>query len=213
MKKITAMKKIVFSILLLLAFTFRSNAQKAEEISLQYGRVSIPAIAMTTGAVFGIVFTGGAASLDKICTSGAITAEYFHFFNKHLTVGGAVTVEDVILHWKKKTGEKDENGKSIYVPSTTTNDVFMCVLPEFKYRWLAKEHFGMYSKVGFGAMFVLTNDSGSSSESSNDPSSNVSIAFQANPIGIEAGNQRVRGFVELGYGVQGMLMGGVRVTL
>lgn len=169
------------------------------EISLNYGRFSLPGIAMTLGASLGIAFSFGLAKLDKFYSTGAIGLDYFHYFNKNFAVGGSAVFENFHFSWATKNGE-DENGDPAY-ESGQPNDVpFFGILPGIKWRWLYRPHFGMYTKAGVGAM-IQGNDA-----------SSISFIFQLSPVGMEFGSERVRGFLEVGFGVQGMFVGGIRTA-
>lgn len=169
------------------------------EISLNYGRLSVPAIAMTFGAVLGTAFTLGQAKIDDFNTTGAIGLEYFHYFNKSFAVGGSAVFENFHFTWATKNGT-DEDGNPSYESGKPNKALFVGVLPGVKWRWLYRPHFGMYTKAGVGAM-VQTDDTPS-----------VSFIFQLSPVGMEFGSERVRGFFEVGFGAQGMIVGGIRTA-
>ena len=87
-------------------------------------------------------------------------------------------------------------------------------MPAVKFNWLRKANWGMYSKVAIGASLANSskedyNENGKltgQKENTND----VFFNFHASLLGVEAGNQHVRGFAELGLGEQGIILGGVR---
>lgn len=201
------MKKIIASALvIILAFSAKAGAQtvgcSSNELSISYGRASIPGIAMTLGSVLGTAFSFGLAKPDQIGSSGALGIEYFHYFNNgRFAVGGLASAEDFRISWMQSNG-KDENGETIYEPGPIQHSCFIALMPGVKYRWVSREHFGMYSKACGGGCVVPGSDGAS-----------FSWAIQITPIGMEAGNQRVRGFLDLGFGFQGLIMTGVRVTL
>lgn len=191
------------SLCLLLTISGNGYAQtvssKCDELSLTYGRVSIPAFAMTLGSVLGVVFTGGAAKPEHIYSSGAIGLEYFHYFNGKFAVGGSAVYENFHQEWLTRTGT-DQSGEPVYEPGSVSNEAFVSVMPAIKFRWFNRTHFGMYSKACAGVLLQPSSDS-------------VSFGFQASPLGMEAGSSTVRGFAEFGLGTQGMVLAGVRVSL
>lgn len=87
------------------------------------------------------------------------------------------------------------------------------LMPEVKYSWIAKAHFRLYSKLGFGTQHYkldVTSDRNSFPERHEN---GLRLAYQASPLGIEAGGECMRGFVELGYGKQGVLNLGILLNL
>lgn len=183
---------------------FAQNAQKAEpvsndEIALHYGRISVPAVAMTFGSLLGIVFTGGHFDPDRIGSSGAIGAEYFHFFNRTFAVGGSAVFENCFMSWDEKTGT-DSHGNPVTEPAHSSNTPFVSLLPGIKLRWFYKPHVAMYSKFCAGILI----EPGASTATFN---------FQVNPAGLEVGSEKVRGFAEAGFGSQGVILAGVRIYL
>ena len=71
-------------------------------------------------------------------------------------------------------------------------------------------NFGIYSKAAVGAMMMFDkcNDT-AAKKSSNDNS--LYFMYQASLLGVEAGSNNVRAFVEGGFGEQGILLAGLRV--
>ena len=94
------------------------------------------------------------------------------------------------------------------------NKSYTTLMPSVKFNWLRKEKWGMYSKIALGATLAHSsnqeyNESGKlagEKETNND----VFFNFQASLLGVEVGNQNVRGFAELGVGEQGLALAGVR---
>lgn len=196
----------------------------SDEISLSYGRVSIPGFAMTFGSVLGAAFSFGLAAPDHIGSTGAIGVEYFHYFNPHVAVGCAGVFEDFHLGWKVYD-HKDDDGNNIYRPGNTSHNLFTSLMPAFKWRWLYKEHFSMYSKIGFGGCWqytpeittvsTVTDADGSTHNETETTAASSSFTFSAqlSPIGMEFGGDRFKGFTEIGIGMQGLLVLGVRYSL
>ena len=129
-----------------------------------------------------------------------ISAEYFYHVKPWLGVGGIFAYgqnkQDVYL-----LGDKDGEIKNTY----------LTLMPAAKFDWLRKKHFGMYSKLAFGA--TLRQESVTSYNLEKNPSSNdvmVHVNWQVSPIGMEFGGVYLRGFAELGIGEQGTLLAGLR---
>ena len=140
----------------------------------------------------------GARFEDETFT-GPISAEYFYHVKNWLGVGGILAYgqnkQDVYL-----LGDKDGMSKNTY----------LTLMPAVKFDWLRKKHFGMYSKLAFGA--TLRNEKYESDDPSNKDysDSEVHINWQASLLGIEAGGPTLRGCLEFGTGEQGIFRAGVR---
>ena len=219
------MKRILLATIACLALSstlFAGNyvpEQRPEnELSVSYGVVSVPAFAFAIGGVFATAFTFGLATMDDMTDSGTFGIEYFHFFNNHVAVGGIATFENCCLKMKSYTG-KDAEGKATYNNKLTPHPAyFITLMPEVKLPWFNLPHFGMYSKLAAGAWMqyspeVVDMVEGSDGQPTRDvtPSStDFGFAAQVNPIGMDFGGRQHRGFIELGWGLQGLIMGGYR---
>ena len=162
--------------------------------------------------------------------TGAISVEYFRNMNKTVGFGAIVTYE----HFYQNGQWKFANIASSKEKQTETND-YISIMPAAKIRWFNKKSVSMYSKIAVG--FTLdqktqkyknyvdykTDENGDLDKDDNgnpiptsDPYTHKEkkllndFGFQLSPIGIEAGNPRVRAFAELGFGVQGIAKLGLR---
>lgn len=187
----------------------------ANEVNLTYGRISVPAFAYTLGGVFGTVFTLGAIAPEKMVSSGAISFEYYRYVHEHVAVGAATTYEVYTLGFKSYTG-KDEEGHATYNSQIPDHTHIISIMPAAKFPWFNYEHVGMYSKAAVGLNIMHTqghsvvNDKGE--QDVTEPSTSVNVAWQANPVCVDFGNMFCRGFVELGWGFQGLVMLGLRYS-
>ena len=116
---------------------------------------------------------------------GPISAEYFYRPDERLGVGGIFAISG--CKW-------DDTGDA--------KSKYYTVMPAVKYNWLNKSGFSMYSKAAIG----LTVDSQSGGRESK---TEVLFNWQASLIGMDFGGA-FRGFVELGMGEQGIILGGLR---
>ena len=116
---------------------------------------------------------------------GALGAEYFYRPKSRLGVGLVGTFS---------TCKWNENDKA--------RTKYMSIMPAVKYNWLYRDHFSMYSKLALGLLLGID-----SSEHSDKTT--ASFGWQASAVGAEFGNA-FRGFVELGFGEQGILVAGLR---
>lgn len=190
------------------------------EIDLGYGRISLPGFAMGFGAVMGIVLTGGLAAPDKLVCSGAMSVEGYHYYGR-FAVGGIGVAENCQIRWKTYSG-KDNDGNSVYKPGTTANNWFVTAMPAVKYRWLYRPHFGMYTKGAVGAMACCTptyervtqttDSEGKTTETIDRVPAELGLSFacQLSLLGMEFGGERFRGYTEFGWGMQGLILAGVK---
>lgn len=216
------MKKL-FACLAALALCCSAFAQKtfvsnqgfeipANEVSLSYGRVSIPSFAYTFGGIFGTAFGFGSIKPEQMYSVGAISAEYMRYVHPHVAVGGGLTYEIYNLTFSHKVGT-DESGNSIYETGKRSLNHIVSIMPAVKFPWFSYPHVSMYSKVAGGFMvihnpgYTVEDESGSETR---DASTQVTWAMQATPIGVDFGGTNFRGFVDLGVGMQGLIIAGLR---
>jgi hypothetical protein len=86
-------------------------------------------------------------------------------------------------------------------------------MPSVKFNWLRKNNWGMYSKLAAGATythFCFEDYENDRKTGEKETANDLFFNFQVSLIGIEAGNQHVRGFAEFGIGEQGIALAGVR---
>ena len=166
------------------------------EVAISYGIDSNSQI-IDAFETIGVALVGAKLENDKFF--GPISAEYFYHVKNWLGVGGilayGINKQDVYL-----LGDKDGVIKNSY----------LTLMPAVKFDWLRKKHFGMYSKLAVGA--TLRNEKYDSDDAStkDDSDSEVHVNWQASLLGIEAGGPTVRGFAELGFGEQGIVLVGMR---
>ena len=92
------------------------------------------------------------------------------------------------------------------------SETFITIMPSVKFNWLSKKHFGMYSGLSAGIMFISVspNDNAKANDSNAKDETLVSFMFQATALGAEFGGEQFRGFVEAGFGEKGVLCAGLR---
>ena len=195
------MKKNLLMVAVAMMTVMSVNAQNGydetkQEVAITYGLWSnseiIDAFENVGGALVGAKFEN-----EKF--SGPISAEYFYHVKNWLGVGGIIgygqNKQDVYL-----LGDKDGESKNTY----------LTLMPAVKLDWLRKKHFGMYSKLAFGATLRSEKYNSDVSSSKDDSDSEIHVNWQASLLGIEAGSPTFRGFMELGTGEQGIFLVGVR---
>ena len=90
---------------------------------------------------------------------------------------------------------------------------YFSFMPSVKLNWLRKNKWGMYSKLAVGATYThFSFDDYENNKKTGEKNTvnDLFLNFQASLIGVEVGNQHVRGFVEFGVGEQGIALAGVR---
>lgn len=133
--------------------------------------------------------------------TGPISAEYFYHFKPWLGVGGiAVYGQSTEDFYFPGSGSKDGEFRNTYVT----------LMPGVKFDYLRKKHFGMYSKLAFGATLRTEKTDYSASGGKDDSDTEVHVNWQVSLLGIEAGGIHMRGFAELGTGEQGIFVVGAR---
>lgn len=176
------MKKL-FLLGMLLCMTVGLSAQDKpkNELAISWGVGTTPQLV----DVFTSALSGGL--VDYSSSTQAISAQYLRNLNKTWAVGAAAIYEGM------ESDDANSNGKQNLIS----------VMPVARAHWFNKAHFGMYSKVGVGACFWNEKLNG---QTSND----MTVAYQVSPVCMEAGSESVRGFMEVGFGFQGIINLGVR---
>ncbi len=192
------MKKILYIFSLLCTVALGANAQDYEtpsnEISVSWGLGSGPMIA----DAFASGLTG---STEYGMQTGNISAQFMHNLNKTIGIGVTASFEGLSA---KKTDEMTEDLSNNYIT----------IMPTARAYWFRKSMFGMYSRAAAGVTFnsfdYLNAKDGKTVK---DSESEVSFAWQVSPVGIEIGSNKVSGFLEGGFGYQGLVIAGVRIGL
>lgn len=146
--------------------------------------------------------------------TGSMGLEYFHYTQSGTWAFGVAAIyEKSSMDLTFKDTQNSKTG------TTGFSMNFITVMPSVKLQWFNTNVVGMYSKVALGASVMAVPKTidvvvdGQTQKESLDRMPSVLPAFQANPICIEVGGQNVRGFLETGWGMQGLIMGGVRINL
>ena len=175
--------------------TMSANAQDYEnkhEIAIAYGGGSTSDGLDAYETIGTAIVTAGTATTNNEKHFGSISAEYFYKTKPWLGIGA-------ILAYGNSTSD-------LYIGKTKSGKYknnYYTLMPAVKFDWLRREHIGLYSKVALGATLRA--------ESSDDKSdSEVHVNWQLSALGFEFGSPAFRGFVELGFGEQGIALAGLR---
>ena len=143
--------------------------------------------------------TAGQARFNNEHFSGPISVEYFYHAKPWLGVGGVVAFgqnkQDMLL-----LGEKEGELKHSYYT----------LMPAVKLDWLRKQYFGMYSKLAVGLTLRTESLDSDAPNVKAETETMAHVNWQLSALGIEAGAPTLRGFVELGFGEQGIALIGLR---
>jgi hypothetical protein len=200
------MKRLLSSVALLIISNFICLAQtdkSRHEISVSYGYVTIPQavdlIGTVGGEVLGGLFVGiadvfapGVQEYPKIIDNGGtggISLQYLYSLNRTIKLGGTVCYESTWGEWS--------NGSDYIVH-------YPAIMATSKFIWFNHEHFGMYSKLSLGMMLIL--------DGKNEDKPIPMLAAQASSVCMEFGGKALRGFLETGWGNQGLFNFGVKYS-
>lgn len=163
-----------------------ASAQESEpqnEISITYGTVANSNFL----DIYTEAFTATSGSYF-----GPLGVEYFHHLSPMVSLGGIGVYKS-----HKET-----------VSNIETTNSYITIMPAVKLSWVSTRNFGFYSKAGVGYTFFSISGE---THDMKDKENTGSFNFQLSAIGLEAGGERFRVFAELGWGEQGLALGGLRV--
>lgn len=188
-------KKWMLAAILLCGTSMSAQAQSDDikhEIGISYGGPAITYWARI-GTAIGTALVG--AKYEDNSYFGSLSAEYFYHLDPSVSIGG-------ILSYSQDNDKINLAGSS---GDRTTR--YFTVMPAVKWDYLRRDHFGMYMKAAAGYTLQRVNETyNGQDESTTDGLFNVQISL----LGMEAGSQHVRGFFELGFGEQGIVLAGLR---
>ncbi|MBO7139943.1 MAG: hypothetical protein J6W19_05150 [Prevotella sp.] len=175
------MKKVFLMVVASMMATMSINAQDEWQNEIS--------VAYGAGSNTDIVSSIGVGMFSGKQTSywGPVSLEYFRYVQSRLAIGAVAAVGG--CSW-----ENYNNASSTYYT----------LMPAVKYNWLVKSHFGMYSKVAAGITMGVESD-----DDNKKDDTLTTFNWQASLLGMEFGGA-FRGFVELGLGEQGIILGGLR---
>ena len=149
--------------------------------------------------------------------SPTFNLQYLYRVAPKVKVGASLTYQ----HTSAKLMAEKQSGGYLDI-AKATNDYFT-VMPVAKFMWIEKDHIGLYSKAAAGICIASKSDPKFCNGVQVDPDKadrvlnelktdkGTRFAYQVSAIGFEAGSKNIRGFVELGYGFQGLAQAGLCV--
>lgn len=198
------MKKIIIMMVIALMATTNVSAQNAFEpkhdIAISVGAWSNSDIINVFEDMLTIMLTG--SNIETSSYFGPISLEYFYHLNRTISVGAIAAYGHMKQNFYYDKDKKNKDG-------SLTNNYFT-LLPAVKFDWLQKKNFGLYSKLGLGATLRSEKIEFTSDSKKGETNSKVHVNWQISLLGVEAGAEKIRGFIELGTGEQGIALIGVR---
>ena len=175
---------------------YAKDDDSRNEVSITYGQATLPQFAYVMGGVLGVAFTAGHFTFENTHFVGSVGMEFIHYSNNWFGYGlaGMFDYMTADAYNVASDGTKTPNGKFKLG--------YVSVMPVLKFAWLRRPHVGMYSKLGVGGGLEVSN--GDAADKS------FSWSGQITPVGIDFGGHAFRGFVEAGFGMQGLVNAGVR---
>ena len=154
---------------------------------------------------------GGGGCMDMVATSSDLSSAKVYFGNTYYT--GAYSVGYVYRFTRLVsfglTATYAENHSYAYDTFSGERlgslfDHYISFVPMVRLHWLNRRWVSLYSAVGIGITIDYNRYSVHEVETNND----VNITGQITPLGITVG-RRLFGFAEVGYGAQGIIVGGI----
>ena len=189
------MKK--FCVMVVAAMMATVSVQAQDELKHEVG--AFYGVGSVSNLFSAITSSISAAAGDQSSFWGPIGVEYYYHVSPVVGLG-AVAAYAGCKAEDKKTHKDD------------LSETFLTFMPSVKFNWLRKKHFGMYSGLSAGVMFlsVSANDNAKASDPDAKDETLTSFMFQATALGVEFGNEAFRGFVEAGLGEKGEICAGLR---
>ena len=171
------------------------NQVAPNELSFSYGVSVIGAVTtslINTLGVVGQISDGDYIAVRSGGSHGILNLGYHYHTSKVFGIGANFSFNRMSVKLEDETGKLDAFAVNCF-----------SLMADAKLNWFRREVFGMYSRAGLGVMCLNTNLVETASHNFWLP------ALQLSPIGMEVGRSFC-GFMELGFGMQGIAQFGVR---
>lgn len=216
------MKRLLSAFVIIMTLGLQAAYAQGEDwepndISLGYGFATLPQLVLSSTSIVASFLPKYDFADLKITdigmkTTGSFNFEYNRRFTKTFSMGLA-------LGYEKDEAQINGTGTAFGVAESGKTDVSMQSLStmlNFRFFWFNKPHVSMYSKLAAGVSFILdhkvSSDNSEVQEKFNTffASAKILPALQVSAVCIDFGGTALRGFVELGAGTQGSVVGGLR---
>lgn len=152
-----------------------------------------------------------------------LSLRYEATLGKHFGIGACFGYDYLRMYQETETIFPDEelkrpNGDTYttwdhsYDYGTLRRHIFF-VMPEATIYWFKRNHVSMYSKLAAGMRFVAESRTFDSARRDIRELKKKGFYGHVSPVCVEFGGQKWRGFVELGYGAQGIVQYGAKYTI
>lgn len=189
------MKRILVFVVSMIVCIANVNAQEdnmpKNEVAVSVGFGTHAFISVAFSDAFAEMIEGEGSS-DRL--TGAYGLTYLRNVSSRTAFGISGTYEQ--MYRKSNSGYK-------------TTEEFITVMPTVRLYWFRGKAFGMYSRLAAGASFH-TYDYKDEGMTDTKSKSNIYFAFHAAPISLEIGSRAFSGFLELGYGYNGIVNAGLK---
>ena len=178
----------------------QDEMETRHEIAVSYGAVPnsvwIDIYSDIIPAIFGVTY-------DNSHYVGPIGLEYYYHTSPLIGVGAVAVL-----------ATNNEDGFYKDVKDVHLTRSYFTFMPSVKFNWLRKHNWGLYSKLAIGGTYANLSsqdyDENGKKTGEKTTENDMLFNYQASLIGVEAGNDHVRGFAEFGVGEQGVALAGVR---
>lgn len=191
------MRNLLF-VLALQALTIHANAfnepGKRVTLSAGFGLLTVPQIIQGTADLLGTGLSGGLVRYEDATFTGAFIVGGKFLAGKKLTLG----IDGVYEKFTKNV-YNDSNDQLLGESSGR----YISLIPRLDFYWLNNPGIRLYSGVGVGASFAQESFG-------NDKEDKILFAFNATPIGIEAGST-ICVYAETCLGYNGLINAGLRL--
>jgi len=203
MKKPLKVLLVILCTVIVFSAAAQESSKANNDIRLGYGYYSASDLDIINRDAFGIVlrhiiFRDSLLS-SKFLSSGIFMLQYQHQFNKVIHFGGVFTFNPLSTTLEFKNGTTETDSWFTY-----------SLMPRMDFYYINKGIFSMYSGFAVGVSYFSCHSK--FNDQADQTVTNVSWAYQINALGIRLG-KKVGGFIELGFGYQGIVNLGISAKL
>ncbi len=203
------MKRLFTVLLTLIILPWTASAQQEDrpptgELSVSYGVLGMQQILDFYSDIF-LDIMGGVITTNSTDGLGPVTLAYSHRMSDVVSLGVEANVVQL-------TKECDVNLSGTTYPFTVKN-MYYSLMPRLDLTWLRSGVFTLSTSISAGVLYLSQkSDPSKIKDQSIAEVTDMYMAFQVSPLRVRVGG-RVGGFLEIGLGHRGMVLGGVSVML